>query len=49
MKETLGCRLYHRKDPSQVRHLDGYNKLKPYGFYVHGCIDGYGRQDYGHM
>ena len=21
-------------------HLDGYDKLKPYGFAIHGCIDG---------
>lgn len=22
-------------------HLDGYDKLKPYGFAVHCCVDGY--------
>jgi len=21
-------------------HIDGYDKLKPYGFPIHGCIDG---------
>ena len=25
-------------------HADGYDKLKPYGFLIHGCIDGYSRQ-----
>lgn len=27
--------------PDFVWHLDGYDKLKPYGFAIHGCIDGY--------
>ena len=22
-----------------LQHADGYDKLKPYGFPVHGCID----------
>lgn len=22
-------------------HLDGYDKLKPYGFSIHACIDGF--------
>lgn len=26
--------------PDFVWHLDGYDKLKPYGFAIHGCIDG---------
>lgn len=26
--------------PDFVWHLDGYDKLKPYSFCVHGCIDG---------
>ena len=29
------------KGPNDVWHLDGYDKLKPYGFSIHGCIDGY--------
>jgi hypothetical protein len=24
--------------------VDGYDKIKPYGFPVHGCIDGYSRK-----
>ena len=23
--------------------MDGYDKLKPFGFCIHGCIDGYSR------
>lgn len=26
--------------PDFVWHLDGYDKLKPYGFAIHGYIDG---------
>ena len=26
--------------PDFVWHLNGYDKLKPYGFAIHGCIDG---------
>ena len=32
------------KGPNFIWHLDGYDKLKPYGFCIHGCIDGYSRQ-----
>lgn len=27
--------------PNYVWHCDGYDKLKPYGIAIHGCIDGY--------
>ena len=27
--------------PNYVWHCDGMGKLKPYGFAIHGCIDGY--------
>ena len=30
--------------PNYCWHSDGYDKLKPYGFPVHGCIDGYSRR-----
>ena len=25
-------------------HADGYDKLKPYGLPIHGCVDGYSRK-----
>ena len=28
------------KGPDFVWHIDGYDKLKPYGFTIHGCVDG---------
>lgn len=27
--------------PNYVWHADGYDKLKPFGLAIHGCIDGY--------
>ena len=27
--------------PNFAWHIDGYNKLKPFGFPVHGAIDGF--------
>ena len=27
--------------PNYLWHADGYDKLKPFGFPIHGCIDGY--------
>ena len=26
--------------PNFIWHMDGYDKLKPYGITIHGCIDG---------
>ncbi|XP_066275824.1 uncharacterized protein [Branchiostoma lanceolatum] len=37
-------RDYFSLGPSQVWHIDGNDKLKPYGFCLHGCIDGYSRR-----
>ena len=33
--------FWHVQGPNYVWHTDGLDKLKPYGFAVHGCIDGY--------
>ena len=33
-----------RKLVNYVWHIDGHNKLKPFGFSVHGCIDGFSRK-----
>ena len=33
----LQRRQYHAKGPNFIWHLDGYDKLKPYGFCIHGC------------
>ena len=42
-RRTLRRRLFHSPGPSWVWYLDGYDKLKPYDFEIHGCMDGYSR------
>lgn len=32
------------KGPNFIWHIDGYDKVKPFGFYIHGAIDGYSRR-----
>ena len=36
--------LYFARGPNCVWHIDGYNKLKPYGFNIHRAIDGLSRR-----
>ncbi len=40
----LKRREYIINGPNYMWHIDGYDKLKPYGFCIHGCIDGYSRR-----
>ena len=40
-RKHLRKRLYFARGPNWVWHIDGYNKLKPYGFNIHGAIDGF--------
>ena len=37
-------RKYFARGPNFLWHVDGYDKLKPYGFTIHGAIDGYSRR-----
>ena len=37
-------RRYYARGPNYVWHVDGYDKLKPYCFCIHGAIDGYSRK-----
>ena len=39
----LRRREYYAKGPNFVWHFDGYDKLKPYGLCLSGCIDGFSR------
>ena len=43
-RHRLRRRIYVSKGPNYVWYIDGYGKLKPYGFAIHGCIDGYSRK-----
>jgi hypothetical protein len=40
----LRRRAYVNQGPNFCWHIDGYDKLKPFGFPIHGCIDGYSRK-----
>ena len=40
----LKRRKYRNKGPNHVWHMDGNDKLKPFDFYIHGCIDGFSRK-----
>ena len=43
-RKRLVRRRYYAKGPNYVWHLDSYDKLKPYGIGINGCIDGFSRK-----
>ena len=43
-RRRLHRRKYISKGPNYTWHIDGHDKLKPFGFSVHGCIDGFSRK-----
>ena len=43
-RRRLKRRKYRNAGPNYVWHIDGHDKLKPYGISIHGCIDGYSRR-----
>lgn len=42
-QRRLHRRTYHAEMPNKSHHLDGYDKLKPYGFSIYATIDGHSR------
>ena len=44
LRHRLRRRQYKGRGPNFIWHIDGYDKLKPFGFAIHGCIDGYSRR-----
>ena len=40
----LRRREYRNPGPNYAWHMDGYDKLKPWGFPIHGAIDGFSRK-----
>ena len=40
----LRRRTYLNPGPNQAWHIDDYDKLKPFGFPIHGAIDGFSRR-----
>ena len=43
-RRRLVRRTYFSSGSNQCWHIDGYDKLKPYGLAIHGCIDGFSRK-----
>ena len=42
--ELRKAHRYQNPGPNYAWHCDGYDKLKPYGFPINGCIDGWSRK-----
>ena len=40
LRRTTYCNI----GPNYAWHCDGYDKLEPFGFPIHGCIDGWSRK-----
>ena len=43
-KRRLPRRAYSCRGPNHIWHIDGHDKLKRFGFSIHGCIDGFSRR-----
>ncbi|XP_070538243.1 uncharacterized protein [Ptychodera flava] len=43
-KHRLLRRKYVSPGPNFIWHVDGYDKLKPFGFAIHGAVDGFSRR-----
>ncbi|XP_071146741.1 uncharacterized protein [Mytilus edulis] len=43
-RRVLRRRVYYNRGPNYLIHVDGYDKLKPYGIAIHGAMDGYSRK-----
>lgn len=43
-RHRLQRRVYYNKGPNFLIHIDGYDKLKPFGIAINGAIDGYSRK-----
>ena len=43
-QHRLRRRIYRCKGPNYLWHIDGDDKLKPFGLCIHGAIDGFSRR-----
>ena len=43
-RRKLIRRKYRNPGPNYMWHIDGHDKLKPFGFTIHECIDGFSRK-----
>ena len=44
LSRRLERRTYNVPGPNYIWHIDGYDKLKPFGLCISGCIDGFSRK-----
>ena len=44
LSNYLARRIYCSNGPNDVWHSDGYDKIKQYGFPIHGGVDGFSRK-----
>ena len=44
LRHRLRRTVYRSKGPNYLWHRDGYDKLKPFGFCIHGAIDDFSRR-----
>ncbi|XP_046585128.1 uncharacterized protein LOC124292120 [Haliotis rubra] len=42
--QRFSRRLYSNKGPNYLVHIDGYDKITPFGFAIHGAICGFSRR-----
>ena len=43
-RKTINRRNYYTDGPDDVYHIDGNDKLKEWGFAIHGGVDGFSRK-----
>ena len=43
-RNCIKRRIYWSNGPGEIYHIDGNDKLKRWGFCIHGCIDGFSRK-----
>jgi hypothetical protein len=43
-RRRLRRRSYWSSCPNHTWHIDGFDKLKDFGFPIHGCVDGFSRK-----
>ena len=43
-RTVIKRRIYETKGPHEVYHIDDDDKLKMWGFYIHGAVDGFSRK-----
>ena len=43
-RHRLRKKVYTNHGPNYAWHIDGHDKLNPFGFAIHGAIDGYSRE-----